>query len=94
VNINLARLDRACMSTWKLEDAKNQFSRVVREAIAGKPQRVTRGGRDAVVIVSAEEYDRLARPKVDLVDFLRGSPLAKVELDLERAHDFGREVEL
>jgi antitoxin Phd len=82
------------MPTWKLEDAKNQFSRVVREAMTGKPQRVTRGGRDAVVIVSAEEYDRLTRPKVDLVDFLRESPLAEVELDLKRPRDLGREREL
>jgi antitoxin Phd len=82
------------MPTWKLEDAKNQFSRVVREAMTGKPQRVTRGGRDAVVIVSAEEYDRLTRPKVDLVDFLRESPLAEVELDLKRPRDLGRELEL
>ena len=82
------------MPTWKLEDAKNQFSRVVREAMTGKPQRVTRGGRDAVVIVSAEEYDRLTRPKVDLVDFLRESPLAEVDLDLQRSRDLGRELEL
>ena len=82
------------MPTWKLEDAKNQFSRVVREAMTGKPQRVTRGGRDAVVIVSAEEYDRLTRPKVNLVDFLRESPLAEVDLDLERSRDLGRELDL
>ncbi|MBA2322598.1 MAG: type II toxin-antitoxin system Phd/YefM family antitoxin [Pseudonocardiales bacterium] len=82
------------MPTWKLEDAKNQFSRVVREALMGKPQRVTRGGRDAVVIVSAEEYDRLTRATVDLVDFLRESPLAEVELDLERSRELGRRLEL
>ena len=82
------------MPTWKLEDAKNQFSRVVREAMTGKPQRVTRGGRDAVVIISAEEYARLTRPQVDLVGFLRDSPLAEVDLDLERSPDLGRDLEL
>jgi antitoxin Phd len=82
------------MRIWKLEDAKNQFSRVLREAVAGKPQRVTRSGHDAVVIVSAEEYDRLTRPKVDLVDFLRASPLADVELHVERSRDLGRDIEL
>lgn len=82
------------MPTWKLEDAKNQFSRLVREAVAGKPQRVTRGGRDAVVVVSAQDYDRLTRPTVNLVDFLSSSPLAEVELDLGRSVDFGRDVEL
>jgi prevent-host-death family protein len=80
--------------TWKLEDAKNQFSRVVREALAGEPQRVTRGGRDAVVVLAAEEYERLTRPALGLVDFLSRSPLADVELDLERPRDFGREIDL
>jgi antitoxin Phd len=82
------------MHTWKLEDAKNQFSRVVREALAGKPQRVTRGGRDAVVVVAAEEYERLTRPALSLVEFLSRSPLADVELDLERPRDFGRAIDL
>ncbi len=82
------------MATWKLEDAKNQFSRVVREAVAGEPQRVTRGGRDAVVVVSVEEYDRLTRPRVNLVDFLRSSPLAGAELDSERSREPGRDIEL
>lgn len=82
------------MATWKLEDAKNQFSRVVREALAGEPQRVSRGGRDAVVVVAAEEYDRLTRPATGLVEFLTGSPLAQVELDLARPREAGRDVDL
>ena len=82
------------MHTWKLEDAKNQFSRVVREALAGEPQRVTRGGRDSVVVLAAEEYERLTRPALGLVEFLSRSPLADVELDLERPRDFGREIDL
>ncbi len=82
------------MYTWKLEDAKNQFSRVVREALAGRPQRVTRGGRDAVVVVAAEEYARLTQPERGLIDFLDASPLAHVELDLERPRDTGRDVDL
>lgn len=79
------------MHTWKLEDAKKQFSRVVRQALAGKPQRLTGGGRDAVVVVAAEEYDRLTRPVMGLVEFLGRSPLADVELDLERPRNFGRD---
>jgi antitoxin Phd len=82
------------MNTWKLEDAKNQFSRLVREALAGRPQRVTRGGREAVVVVAAEEYARLTRPEHGLVEFLDASPLADIELDLARARDAGRDVDL
>ena len=82
------------MPKWKLEDAKDQFSRLVRRAMAGEPQRVTRRGRDAVVVISAEEYDRLIRPAVGIVEFLTGSPLADVGLDLSRAPDTGRDFDL
>ena len=47
------------MSTWNLQDAKNRFSAVVREAVKGKAQYVTRRGRPAVVVVATEEFDRL-----------------------------------
>ncbi len=83
------------MRTWKLEDAKNRFSELVRRALAHQPQRVTRGGRDAVIVLSAEDYAKLATPG-DLVDFLQASPLAQAmaegELDLERPRDMGRDV--
>ena len=49
------------MTVWKLQDAKNRFSAVVREAVAGYPQRVTRYGKPAVVVVAVDEYERLRR---------------------------------
>ena len=85
------------MKTWKLEDAKNRFSEVVRRALTHKPQLVTRGGEAAVVVLCVDDYRRLVAPR-DLVDFLQSSPLAKAladgELDLERSADVGREVPL
>ena len=47
------------MSDWALQDAKNRFSAVVNAAIEGTPQRVTRRGKPAVVVISADEYERL-----------------------------------
>ena len=47
------------MNVWPLQDAKNRFSAVVDAALAGAPQRVTRRGKPAVVVVSVEEYERL-----------------------------------
>jgi len=44
---------------WTLQDAKNRFSAVVEAALAGHPQEVTRRGKPAVVVLSAEEYHRL-----------------------------------
>ena len=49
------------MNEWPLHDAKNRFSAVVAAAVAGEPQRVTRRGKPAVVVVSVEEYERLRR---------------------------------
>ncbi len=80
--------------TWKLEDAKARFSEVVRRAHAEGPQSVTVRGRRAVVVVDAEEYERLAapKPKVPLVDFLARMHMGG--LDLTREHDAGRDAEL
>ncbi len=47
------------MSAWQLQDAKNQFSAVVAAAMEGEPQRVTRRGKPAVVVLADEEYERL-----------------------------------
>lgn len=44
-----------------LQDAKNRFSAVVDAALAGRPQEVSRRGKPAVVVVSAEQYRRLLK---------------------------------
>ena len=44
---------------WSLQDAKNRFSAVVDAALRGEPQLVTRRGKPAVVVLSAETYDKL-----------------------------------
>lgn len=50
------------MSTqWSLHEAKNKFSAVVDAARQGEPQTVTKRGIAAVVVLSAEEYQRLRR---------------------------------
>ncbi len=83
------------MGSWKLEDAKNRFSEVVRRALSDGPQFVTRNGRDAVVVVSVAEYERFAAPR-PLLAFLQDSPLADAiaagEFELERPEDEGRDV--
>ena len=47
------------MTEWSLQDAKNRFSAVVDAALTGKPQRVTRRGKPAVVVLAVDEYERL-----------------------------------
>ena len=79
---------------WSLQDAKNKFSEVVRRARSEGPQFVTRHGREEVVVIAVEDYRRLTAPREDLASFLRRSPLAKVDLDLERDASPPRDVEL
>lgn len=82
------------MIKWQLQDAKNRLSELVRKAREEGPQVITLRGRDAVVVVSANEYGKLSRPRGSLVDFFRKSPLAGVALDLARSRDTGRGIEL
>ena len=49
------------MAEWPIQDAKNKFSALVSAALTGEPQRVTRRGQSVVVVLAAEEYDRLCR---------------------------------
>ena len=91
------KLRSARRKTWQLQTAKARFSEVFRLARSEGPQTVTRQGKEAVVIIPEEEFERLttrSRQPQSLSQFFSESPLAKVELDLERVPDYGRKVEL
>jgi prevent-host-death family protein len=47
---------RCPVKTYPINEARAQFSRLVERALAGEPQRVTRYGKEAVVIVSEVEW--------------------------------------
>jgi prevent-host-death family protein len=82
---------------WQLQTAKAKFCELFRRARAEGPQWVTRQDKEAVVVLPAEEYERLtarAKQPRSLVEFLRQSPLAEILPYLERKPDFGRKVEL
>jgi len=69
---------------WQLQDAKNKFSAVVERALSNGPQVITRHGTEVAVLISWAEYRRLTMGQQKLSDFFRQSPLARVEIDLER----------
>ena len=66
----------AAEPAWELEEAKARLSEVVRLAAHGQPQRVTVRGRSAVVVVAADEFDRLRAQNAapNLHDLLSRSP--------------------
>ena len=82
---------------WELQTAKAKFSEVFRLARTEGPQRITRQGKEGVVLISDEQYRRLLtkshQPK-SIVQFLQESPLVGVALDLERDKDTGRDLEI
>ncbi len=84
------------LKRWKLEDAKARFSEVVRQARESGPQRVTVRRKDAVVVVSAEEYDRLVAraEQKTLYSLLAESPLRDLDFGEEGVKSPVREVEL
>ena len=42
--------------SWRLQDAKAQFSAVVEGALRGVPQHITRRGKQAVVVLSEQDF--------------------------------------
>jgi prevent-host-death family protein len=46
------------VKTYPLNEARAEFSKLVERALGGEPQRVTRHGKEAVVIVSEEAFQR------------------------------------
>ncbi|MBT5230232.1 MAG: type II toxin-antitoxin system Phd/YefM family antitoxin [Methylococcales bacterium] len=79
---------------WQLQQAKSQFSQLVDKAMCHEPQIVTKHGDKAVVVLSYDDYQALLKPKTDLVDFLRASPLMGLEFSDERDKQLPRDIVL
>ena len=80
--------------TWTVANAKARFSELIDKAKSDGPQIVTRNGKPAAVLVSAEEWEKKTAPKGTLLEFLRNSPLRGADLDLSRLTDQPRDIEL
>lgn len=81
-------------SEWQLQEAKGNFSQLVKRAAGGDAQVVTVHGKPTAVVVSAEAYARLTRHKGKLSAALLNPELGIEDLDLARSRDTGRNVEL
>ena len=54
----------ATAARWQVQAARAHFSTLLDEALAGRPQRISRRGKDVAVIMAAADYDRLLRSTV------------------------------
>ena len=79
---------------WQVQEAKNKFSRLVEKARYEGPQFVTRHGKETVVVISVEDYQKLVKPKSNLFNFIQSSPLSKASLIIERDKSMARDIEI
>ncbi|MBC8093836.1 MAG: type II toxin-antitoxin system Phd/YefM family antitoxin [Pseudonocardia sp.] len=87
---------------WQVQEAKQQFSEMLRAVERDGPQIITRHGEPVAVILDAAEYKRLAGERRTLADVLLAvEPLmddeaAAVfdEIEAERKRDRPREIDL
>src|SRR5690349_24999802 len=88
---------QAVPQEWQLQDAKARFSEVFRLARERGPQRVTKHGKEAVVVIPAEEYARITAPQrrpTSIAQFFAASPLRDSGIELDRLRDLGRAIDL
>lgn len=82
--------------SWPVQEARARLSKLIDQALAGRPQRIRRRGTEVAVVVSAVDYDRLTAPRESLVEFFRNSPLAEAiatgAFDWERDRDAIRDL--
>src|SRR5437762_1465670 len=68
------------MQTWQLHEAKNRFSDLFDEAHESGPQRVTRHGKKAVIVVSEAEWQRVTKNIPSFGELLAACPIAREDL--------------
>ena len=78
---------------WQVQEAKQRFSELVRRALTEGPQVVTRHGEAVVVVLGADEFDRLNGATLDFKEFLRSAPDLEA-LEIARDRSAARPVDL
>jgi len=82
------------MQIWQLQQAKARLSELIRKCTKEGPQALSVHGKEAAVLLSKSDFDKLTKIKPDFIDFMRHSPLVGVPLDLTRDNSLEREVDL
>ncbi len=82
------------MKTWSVAAAKAKFSELIDRALSEGPQTITRNGHKAVVVVSAEGWERKTRRNGNLAEFFARSPLRGSEVKIERVKKHLRKFDL
>ncbi|MGH7866270.1 MAG: type II toxin-antitoxin system Phd/YefM family antitoxin [Candidatus Dormibacteraceae bacterium] len=80
---------------WQVQEAKQKFSELVRQAENDGPQMVTRHGEPVVVVISEEEFRKLQGDRPSFKDLLSAPPyLDDFDKLIERDRSPMREIDL
>jgi prevent-host-death family protein len=95
-NLKRALKTAAAPGRWALQDAKARLSELIRRALSEGPQHITVHGRDEVVIVSSEEFNKLAGGQTGaaLIEALQSCPDPELEIVSARERAPVRDVDL
>ncbi|HZS84496.1 MAG TPA: type II toxin-antitoxin system Phd/YefM family antitoxin [Stellaceae bacterium] len=72
------------MRTWQLQEARSRFKDLFDDALGQGPQRITRHGKQAVVVVSEAEWEKLMRRRPSFGALLAECPLDAGDLPPRR----------
>ena len=75
-----------------MQEAKARFGELVKLAEREGPQEITLRGEPIAVVVSKVEFEGLRRPEPSLAAFIRSSPLAGLDIEIERDKSPPRDV--
>ena len=78
---------------WQLQAAKQRFSELVERAKREGPQLVTKNGKEAVVVMSVDEYRSLSGQQDNVLTAIQAAPDLD-RLDVRRPDDHGRGLSL
>ena len=72
------------MRTWQVREARRQFRQLFDDAVEKGPQRVSRRGKGAVIVLSEEEWRRLSEAVPSFGELLASCPVEPEDLRSRR----------
>lgn len=86
--------NKAFRNLWQIQEAKAQFSQLIREAEKKGYQVITKQGEPIAVLLSKQEFDKLTQSKDSLLDFFKSAPCQDVDLNIQRSKSVPRDTDI
>lgn len=79
---------------WQIQEAKAKLSQLIEDTKKKGYQIITKNGEPIAVMLSKEEFDRVTKPTTSFLEFFKKAPHPEVELDIQRAQDLPRDLDI